>query len=41
LEVRLDYILTEKVVHYGGSFTSPMVVNHPDSGEEPFASPNP
>ena len=32
---------TEKVVHYGGSFTSPMVVNHPDSGEETlrFAEP--
>ena len=32
---------TEKVVHYGGSFTSAMVVNHPDSGEETlrFAEP--
>jgi alpha-ketoglutarate-dependent taurine dioxygenase len=32
---------TEKVVHYGGSFTSPMVVNHRDSGEETlrFAEP--
>jgi alpha-ketoglutarate-dependent taurine dioxygenase len=32
---------TEKVVHYGGSFTSPMIVNHPDGGEETlrFAEP--
>lgn len=32
---------TEKVVHYGGSFTSPMVVPHPASGEETlrFAEP--
>ena len=32
---------TEKVVHYGGSFTSPMVVAHPISGEETlrFAEP--
>lgn len=25
---------TEKVVHYGGSFTSPMIARHPVSGEE-------
>lgn len=32
---------TEKVVHYGGSFTSPVVVNHPTSAEEVlrFAEP--
>ena len=32
---------TEKVVHYGGSFTSPMVVKHPGGGEETlrFAEP--
>lgn len=32
---------TEKIVHYGGSFNSPMVVRHPVSGEETlrFAEP--
>lgn len=32
---------TEKVVHYGGSFTSPMIAPHPVSGEETlrFAEP--
>ena len=32
---------TDRVVHYGGSFTSPMVVPHPASGEETlrFAEP--
>lgn len=32
---------TEKVVHYGGSFTSPMIAQHPVSGEETlrFAEP--
>jgi alpha-ketoglutarate-dependent taurine dioxygenase len=32
---------TAKVVHYGGSFTSPMIVQHPASGEETlrFAEP--
>jgi alpha-ketoglutarate-dependent taurine dioxygenase len=32
---------TDKVVHYGGSFTSPMIVHHPTSGEEilRFAEP--
>jgi alpha-ketoglutarate-dependent taurine dioxygenase len=32
---------TDKVVHYGGSFTSPMIVHHPTSGEETlrFAEP--
>lgn len=32
---------TEKVVHYGGSFTSPMIARHPVSGEETlrFAEP--
>jgi alpha-ketoglutarate-dependent taurine dioxygenase len=31
----------EKVVHYGGSFTSPMIVRHPSSGEQTlrFAEP--
>jgi alpha-ketoglutarate-dependent taurine dioxygenase len=31
----------EKVVHYGGSFTSPMIVGHPASGEQTlrFAEP--
>jgi alpha-ketoglutarate-dependent taurine dioxygenase len=31
----------EKVVHYGGSFTSPMIVRHPASGEQTlrFAEP--
>jgi alpha-ketoglutarate-dependent taurine dioxygenase len=32
---------TDKVVHYGGSFTSPMITRHPVSGEETlrFAEP--
>jgi alpha-ketoglutarate-dependent taurine dioxygenase len=32
---------TAKVVHYGGSFTSPMIARHPESGEETlrFAEP--
>lgn len=32
---------TEKIVHYGGSFTSPLIANHPDGGEEilRFAEP--
>ena len=32
---------TQKVVHYGGSFTSPMIVRHPTSGEKilRFAEP--
>ena len=32
---------TDKVVHYGGSFTSPMIAPHPISGEKTlrFAEP--
>src|ERR1051325_162615 len=32
---------TEKIVHYGGTFTSPLITRHPDTGEEVlrFAEP--
>jgi alpha-ketoglutarate-dependent taurine dioxygenase len=45
-EVRITYA-TEKIVHYGGTFTSPLVREHPHSGEpvlrfaEPVADLNP
>lgn len=44
--IEIEYS-TEKVVHYGGSFTSPMIANHPKGGAqiiryaEPVADLNP
>ncbi|HEX8136645.1 MAG TPA: TauD/TfdA family dioxygenase [Pyrinomonadaceae bacterium] len=38
--IRITYT-TEKIVHYGGTFTSPLITEHPDDGEEilRFAEP--